>query len=164
MSTSAVSIWKRRSKMKIFSNITAIITCIVAFSSCAPTAHVEEIPSLDCQVCHYLDGIVLDLEDNPIEHIKVTADWDSRTSAPETKYTDSEGKFRIEVSDDSDSPVTITLTLEDIDGEDNGGLFDGMSDTITLFDNESGNESANATAILVYHLNRATASENSPRS
>lgn len=106
-----------------------------------------------------LEGKVSDLEGNPIEHIKITADMDIYMSVQEVKYTDSDGLFTIEINADSSVPVTVTLTIEDIDGEENGGIFESMVDTITLFE-ENG---ASSIARLDYRLNHATASENTPQ-
>lgn len=115
---------------------------------------------MDIPGMRILEGKISDLDGNPIEHIKVTADMDIYMSVQEVKYTDSEGSFMIEINAGSSVPVTVTLTIEDIDGEDNGGLFETMVDTITLFE-ENG---ASSIARLDYRLNHATASESTPQS
>ena len=56
--------------------------------------------------------------------------------------------------------MTLILTLEDIDGEENGGLFEGHSESI-LFEKQNDQPTE---LNLVFHLNHATASENSPQS
>lgn len=101
-------------------------------------------------------GCVRDTDGNPIEHIKVTI---STPDDNQTRYTDSGGIFYMDIIG---NPVnyTITLTFEDIDGEENGGLFETLTDTITLF----GGNDLNSSAMLDYRLNRATASESNPQS
>lgn len=105
-------------------------------------------------------GSVSDTDNTPIEHIRVTLTWNNGEYI-EIKYTSYDGTFI------SSGPIhgignnTLTVTLEDIDGERNGGLFESMTDTITLFEQEDGEY---ATVTLAYHLNRATASENIPQS
>ena len=126
-------------------------------SSCA-AMDMQPSQSMDIPGMRILEGKISDLDGNPIEHIKVTADIDIYMSVQEVKYTDSDGLFLIEINADSSVPVTVTLTIEDIDGEENGGLFETMVDKITLF------EDNNSIARLDYHLNHATASENTPQS
>ena len=75
------------------------------------------------------------------------------------KYTDSNGMFYLDIINAPES-YNVTLTLEDIDGEENGGLFETLTDTIILF----GDPESNSTVKLDYRLNRATASESSPQS
>ena len=127
-------------------------------SSCA-AMDMQPSQSMDIPDMRILEGKISDLDGNPIEHIKVTADLDIYMSVQEVKYTDSDGSFMIEINADSSVPVTVTLTIEDIDGEKNGGLFETMVDTITLFEEDN----ANSIARLDYRLNRATASESSPQ-
>lgn len=128
-------------------------------SSCA-AMDMQPSQSMDIPGMKILEGKISDLDGNPIEHIKVTADMDIYMSVQEVKYTDSDGSFMIEINAGSSVPVTVTLTIEDIDGEENGGLFETMVDTITLFE-ENG---ASSIARLDYRLNHATASESTPQS
>lgn len=128
-------------------------------SSCA-AMDMQPSQSMDIPGMRILEGKISDLDGNPIEHIKVTADMDIYMSVQEVKYTDSDGSFMIEINAGSSVPVTVTLTIEDIDGEENGGLFETMVDTITLFE-ENG---ASSIARLDYRLNHATASESTPQS
>lgn len=128
-------------------------------SSCADM-DMRPSQSMDIPGTRILEGKISDLDGNPIEHIKVTADMDIYMSVQEVKYTDSDGSFMIEINAGSSVPVTVTLTIEDIDGEENGGLFETMVDTITLFE-ENG---ASSIARLDYRLNHATASESTPQS
>ncbi|MBR2064844.1 MAG: radical SAM-associated putative lipoprotein [Bacteroidales bacterium] len=144
--------------MKIISNIIRLFFCAMIISSCA-AMDMQPSQSMDIPDMRILEGKISDLDGNPIEHIKVTADLDIYMSVQEVKYTDSDGSFMIEINADSSVPVTVTLTIEDIDGEKNGGLFETMVDTITLFEEDN----ANSIARLDYRLNRATASESSPQ-
>lgn len=145
--------------MKIISNIIRLLFCAMIISSCA-AMDMQPSQSMDIPGMRILEGKISDLDGNPIEHIKVTADMDIYMSVQEVKYTDSDGSFMIEINAGSSVPVTVTLTIEDIDGEENGGLFETMVDTITLFE-ENG---ASSIARLDYRLNHATASESTPQS
>ena len=145
--------------MKATGKIIWVLTCISVLASCmtmdmeAPSSDMNDTPVQEYQ------GSVMDSEGTPIEHIKVTIDWQGAFPVKAVKYTDSKGIFYLELIQKPEY-YTISLTLEDIDGEENGGTFETLTDTITLFDDyESG-----ATVKLDYRLNRATASESSPQS
>lgn len=100
-------------------------------------------------------GKVTDPDDKPIEHIKVTIDW-NEGEYKEVQYTDSDGMFRTYVHPKriGESQI-LTVTLEDIDGEDFGGTFSTKNETMTIL------EENEATINLVYRLNHAIALENS---
>ena len=102
-------------------------------------------------------GKVTDPDDKPIEHIKVTIDWNEGEYI-EIKYTDSDGLFTtyMHSGEEGESQI-LTITLEDIDGDDFGGTFSSRSETMTLL------EENNSTINLVYRLNHAIALENSPQ-
>jgi hypothetical protein len=76
-----------------------------------------------------------------------------------TVYTSMKGEFFAEMAS---STSVIKITLEDIDGEDNGGLFEPMTDQIMIMDEylQNGQETIN----LEYRLTLSTASENSLQS
>lgn len=100
-------------------------------------------------------GKVTDPDDKPIEHIKVTIDWNEGEHVV-VKYTDSDGLFStyINSAEEGESQI-LTITLEDIDGDEFGGSFSTRSETMTLL------EENNSTINLVYRLNHAIALENS---
>ena len=106
-----------------------------------------------------LVGYVTDTDDNSIEHIKVTLDWNNGTYQ-EIKYTDSYGQFQTDCWQPATrEAVTLAITIEDVDGEENGGLFEPVSETIILFENGV----QDIVDPMVFRLNRATASESSPQ-
>ena len=106
-----------------------------------------------------LVGYVTDTDDNSIEHIKVTLDWNNGTYQ-EIKYTDSYGQFQTDCwQPAAREAVTLAITIEDVDGEENGGLFEPVSETIILFENGV----QDIVDPMVFRLNRATASESSPQ-
>ncbi len=108
-----------------------------------------------------ITGKVLDYSDQPVEHIKVTLDWHNGME-PNVVYTDSEGIFTSEMPVTEEmAPVTLSITLEDIDGEENGGLFKTIKTSITFFDND---QTTVPTGILDFRLNPAIPSENTPQS
>ena len=110
-------------------------------------------------------GKVTDVKGIPIEHIMVTIDWGSEHITPDIEYTDSDGRFmfRSRFSGSNESPATITVRLEDIDGEANGGLYESKTESMTIFKDDIISSNGN-NAIITFRLNRATASENSRQS
>lgn len=107
-----------------------------------------------------LEGIVIDAEDEaPVNHIEILIEWESAES-PVTLYTSDKGRFATTLTAPETYPAVISLTISDIDGEENGGLFQSHSDKITFFKEDDFHEPS----ILTYRLSRATASESSPLS
>lgn len=144
--------------MKTAGKIICAIICAYALASCM-AMDMAGVPDMSEMPEQTYPGSVMDIEGRPIEHIKVTIECQGAFPVKEIKYTDSNGMFYLDIIN---APVSynVTLTLEDIDGEENGGLFETLTDTIILF----GDPESNSTIKLDYHLNRATASESSQRS
>lgn len=149
--------------MKQLHIISGIITMMMVSSCMADVdmsgngmpASPEEMPAIH--------GKVSDQEGNPIEHIKVTLNWNEGEDT-DIKYTSGTGTFSSQIREyGNDAATTLRITMEDIDGEMNGGTFESHTDIITLFDAETPTDSVNVIN-LDYRLNRATASENIPQS
>ena len=104
-----------------------------------------------------IQGTVTDTEGNPINHIKITFGYGEGTELI-TVYTSLKGEF---IADIEDAATVLTVKLEDIDGEDNGGLFESITDQITILEDDILKED---TITLDYRLSRATAAESSPQS
>lgn len=142
--------------MKRFGIISSIASVCVLISSCSPGIP-DKYPDIENV---RIVGTVTDDTGAPIEHIKVTMDWNSGTYQ-DIKYTSSVGKFDSNVQDNPQSDmITLMITLEDIDGEDNGGLFESHSEKVTL----NKEDITEPVLRFDYRLNRATASESNPRS
>lgn len=109
-----------------------------------------------------VNGIVTDEDGEPIEHIKVTLDWGG-FSLPDVVYTSSDGIFRAKARVTTDTSIEMTLTFEDIDGEENGGLFDTLTDVVTLYSKDTDDDMP-VRFDLDYRLTLSTASENTPQS
>lgn len=109
-----------------------------------------------------VNGHVTDQDGDPVEHIKVTLDWGGYT-IPDVVYTSSDGVFKAEARLDSKESVELTLTFEDIDGEENGGAFETMTDVVTLYPKET-EDGEPVRFDLDYRLTLSTASESSPQS
>lgn len=137
------------------SRIAALAVLTFAMFSCMK----EDIAESDIDNSGKIVGYVTDTDDNVIEHIKVTFDWNNGTYQ-EIKYTDSYGQFQSDYwQPAAREAVTLTITMEDVDGDENGGLFETASETITLFENDT----QGIVEPIVFRLNRATASENIPQ-
>ena len=144
--------------MRTAGNIICAAICAYALASCM-AMDMEGVPDMSDMPELTYPGSVMDTEGRPIEHIKVTIEWQGAFPVKDIKYTDSNGMFYLDIINAQES-YNVTLTLEDIDGEENGGLFETLTDTIILF----GDPESNSTVKLDYRLNRATASESSPQS
>ena len=144
--------------MRTAGKIICAAICAYALASCM-AMDMEGVPDMSDMPELTYPGSVMDTEGTPIEHIKVTIEWQGAFPVKDIKYTDSNGMFYLDIINPPES-YNVTLTLEDIDGEENGGLFETLTDTIILF----GDPESNSTVKLDYRLNRATASESSPQS
>lgn len=101
-------------------------------------------------------GSVIDEDGIPIEHIKVTLDWDHGKHQL-IKYTSSTGGFNAPVDDLTNTGIiNLTVTLEDIDGESNNGLFQSHTESLTLILSEV----VDAAIYLEYRLTHASQAEN----
>lgn len=105
-----------------------------------------------------IEGTVSDQNGKPIEHIMVSMTWSSGREAT-TVYTSSEGTFKTEVPTEE---TWVDITVSDIDGKENGGEFETVTDKVMLY--EETNEDELLLVILDYRLNLSTPSENSPQS
>ena len=145
--------------MKV-SRITITLAALAfAAVSCMKADPFPGVDSPDTGDSDKLVGYVTDTDDNSIEHIKVTLDWNNGTYQ-EIKYTDSYGQFQTDCWQPATrEAVTLAITIEDVDGEENGGLFEPVSETIILFENGV----QDIVDPMVFRLNRATASESSPQ-
>ena len=105
-----------------------------------------------------LNGTVTDDEGNPINHIRITLEWEDRAFSPLTVYTSTNGEFYA----DLDFyylryPTTVMIGLSDPDGPENGGEFAAKTYAITIHE-------AGPLKPITCRLTRATASESSPQS
>ena len=133
----------------------SILTAAVLTASCMA---MQYEPTMDNVAPNpAIVGNVTDTSGVAIEHIKVTLDWNDGAFS-ETQYTNSDGVFTAEIWENVEKAVrSLTVTLEDIDGEENGGTFETLYETFTVFED-------NSATVLDFRLNRATASESSPQS
>lgn len=107
-----------------------------------------------------LEGLVIDAESEaPVNHMEILIEWESDES-PVVVYTSDKGRFSTMLAAPDSYPAVISLTISDIDGEENGGLFQSHSENIIFFKEDDFHEPS----ILTYRLSRATASESSPQS
>ncbi len=102
------------------------VLVLLGFSACGEEIKSDEIPvEYGCPYMSYrIVGTVTDENNAPIKGIKVVISDSHRfdKDADVTVYTDADGKFtgsHVESFDLSEQ----TVSFEDVDGEDNGGLF-----------------------------------------
>ena len=109
-----------------------------------------------------INGLVVDEDSVPVNHIKVTAEWESDES-PMEAYTSSKGVFSMDLHiKDMELPLMVTLTFTDIDGEDNGGMFSQTVSKVVIRDKNF--LAGGMQDVPTYRLNHATVSENIPQS
>ena len=119
-------------------------------------------PDMNEELGPAITGTVKSEDGLPIEHIMVTAEWEVDRHKY-IVYTSSEGKFTIPIHEELvGTECSVSLTLEDIDGIENGGEFEKINDQIMLFE-EDENYSSDSIS-LDYQMSRATHEENSPQS
>jgi len=101
-------------KKTIIKSFDKIILLLLGFSGMFYSCYKYGMPVAEYEI----NGIVTDKESKPIQDIRVIrqAYYDSN----DTLYTNSEGKFYIKFFDES---RYARLSIEDIDGEANGGEF-----------------------------------------
>lgn len=132
--------------MKFRSLISAFI--VLGMASCSKT---EEYNG---DIYAIVKGKVTDEASVPLEHIEVTIDLSKRTE-PKTVYTSSDGTFIFDISfKEARNIKKISITLTDTDGEENGGLFETLTEEIHLVEEESA--TTPMMLKLDFHCSRAT--------
>lgn len=132
--------------MKFRSLISALI--VLGMASCSKT---EEYNG---DIYAIVKGKVTDEASVPLEHIEVTIDLSKRTE-PKTVYTSSDGTFIFDISfKEARNIKKISITLTDTDGEENGGLFETLTEEIHLVEEESA--TTPMMLKLDFHCSRAT--------
>lgn len=136
--------------MKKAIKLLAVIIAASALSSCSEghAGPYEEVAYVN------IHGMITDKEGAPINHLKVTI-TQPQLYYPTVVYTSIRGEFIADMYLDGDR---IDVLVEDIDGQENGGEFESLTDVITLLDESM------TDIDLQYRLNRATASESSQQS
>lgn len=141
--------------MKVTSIILTILTLGV-LSSCM-AADNEAMPYESILV----EGLVVDENGNHIDHIKIMMEWDSPFS-PMAVYSSPKGIFTAELRFYNLAyPATVSVEISDIDGDENGGLFQTRKDEIIILEE---NYSGSTAEPITYQLTHATASESSQQS
>lgn len=138
--------------MKKITGIIGISLGLLALAGCS------DMPIWDQGMGPLLTGTVTDQDGTPIEHIQVTLNWnDSKTK--EISYTSSEGIFISSAHLSQRGETSLKITLEDIDGEENGGLYETLVETITILEEEKSEhvtETGEINLQMAFRLNRAT--------
>ena len=114
----------------------SILTAAVLTASCMA---MQYEPTMDNVAPNpAIVGNVTDTSGVAIEHIKVTLDWNDGAFS-ETQYTNSDGVFTAEIWENVEKAVrSLTVTLEDIDGEENGGDFETEEVEVELTQTDPG--------------------------
>ena len=137
--------------MKIRHIITMIASAFL-FSSCMEGSMDAEVPD------HIISGTVTMEDGTPIEHIQVTLEWNDLRKK-EMMFTSSDGIFKAPAYLSADGETEVTITLTDIDEEENGGTFEESVKKITILEEDIAEpEEAGKPVILelAFHLTHAT--------
>ena len=138
--------------MKKITGIIGISLGLLALAGCS------DMPIWDQGMGSLLTGTVTDQDGTPIEHIQVTLNWND-SKAKEISYTSSEGIFISSAHLSQKGETLLKITLEDIDGEENGGLYETLVETITILEEEKSEnvtETGEINLQMAFRLNRAT--------
>ena len=137
-------------KAKILAIFAALVLC-----SCQDNFDMNTVtPS-------YFKGIagkISDSKGEAVEHIKVTVNIEGLDTV--SAYTSSEGIFIISIDVPDLKINQINLVIEDIDGEDFGGHYATIKDTVQI-DKDSQKDGLRLS--LDYRLTLSTASEYNPQ-
>ena len=135
-----------------------ILTVFTLLALCSCTLGNFDIDKVTPSDFTGVAGQITDNKGNPIEHIKVTIEIEGMQKV--SAYTSSEGIFIISVDDTSLEVNKIQVLIEDIDGEEHGGHFATVKDTVQIDEYQEDGLRLS----LDYRLTLATASEYSPQS
>mgnify|MGYP006376085629 CR=1 FL=1 len=137
------------------------LICLIIMHSCMDAD--SPYQGSDMEYC-LVQGHVTDQLGVPLEKIRIGIKSRNNDKLATTYYTSSNGSFQCELAIPEDnSQMAIEIIIEDIDGEENGGLFESKTDMITIFE-EDYKKRPVIIDLPTYRLNHATASESSPQS
>ena len=133
-------------------HIIPMVASALIFCSCMDGKMDTEGPD------HIILGTVTTEEGTPIEHIQVTLEWHD-AKRTEMVFTSSDGIFNTPAYLSPDGETEVTITLKDIDEEENGGTFEESVEKITILEEditEPEEEGKPVTLELAFHLTPAT--------
>lgn len=133
-------------------HIITMTASALLFCSCMNGMMNTEGPS------HIIIGSVTTEEGNPIEHIQVTLEWHDMKKT-EMVFTSSDGIFNSPAYISTDGETEVTITLKDIDEEENGGKFEESIKNITILEEDIAEpeEAGKPVSLeLAFHLTPAT--------
>ena len=135
-----------------------ILTALTILAVCSCSLGKFDIDKITPSDFTGIAGKITDSKGNPIEHIKVTVETEGIQTV--SAYTSSEGIFIISIDDKNLKINQIQVLIEDIDGEDFGGYYETVKDTVQIDDYQEDGLRLS----LDYRLTLSTASEYNPQS
>lgn len=133
-------------------HIIPMVASALIFCSCMDCKMDTEGPS------HIIIGSVTTEDGTPIEHIQVSLEWHDAKST-EMVFTSSDGIFNTPAYLSPDGETEVTITLKDIDEEENGGTFEESVEKITILEEDIAEpeEAGKPVSLeLAFHLTHAT--------
>ena len=136
------------------------LICLIIMHSCMD----DDPPYMNTDIDYcVIQGHVTDQAGSPLEKIRIRVKHRKDDKVATTYYTSSNGSFHCEIAiPDDNSQMALEIVIDDIDGEENGGLFESKTDMITIFE-EDYQKRPVIIDLPTYRLNHATASESSPQ-
>ena len=134
-----------------------ILTVLTALAICSCSLGNFDIDKVTPSDFTGIAGKITDQKGNPIEHIKVTIGIEGMQTI--SAYTSSEGIFIISIDSNKLQINQIEVLIEDVDGEEFGGHFATVNDTVKIDDYQEDGLRLS----LDYRLSLSTASEYIPQ-
>ena len=134
-----------------------ILTIFTALAMCSCSLGNFDIDKVTPPDFTGIAGQITDTKGNPVEHIKVTIGIEGMQTI--SAYTSSEGVFIISIEDNRLKISQIEVLIEDVDGEENGGHFATVNDTVQIDEYQEDGLRLS----LDYRLTLSTASEYIPQ-
>lgn len=134
-----------------------ILTVLTALALCSCSLGNFDIDKVTPPNFTGIAGKITDDVGNPVEHIKVTIGIEGMQ--PVSAYTSSDGIFIISLEGNDLKVNQIEVLIEDMDGEEFGGQFDTVNDTVKI----DAYQENGLRLSLDYRLTLSTASEYIPQ-
>ena len=127
---------------RLFKKVIAAVMGLLGFAACDPLTIFEEpdvygpgpTPYSDDLLCEYgtpmatfkFIGQATDEAGNPVEGIRIIVDPGAEYSPKDTLFTGEDGKAGMTLRYDWPDTNSMTVSFDDVDGEDNGGEFESQ--------------------------------------
>ncbi len=117
-------------KQRIFLQLISLLGFTAAAAGCS-SSETNEAPEYGCPWAEFsVKGLVTDTEKNPIEGIRIVIEAEKQERF--TVVTGSDGRYALTERPAGTVTGNVTVTADDIDGPENGGVFASRSETLSI--------------------------------